>query len=81
MTRNAFVARYGGVYEHSPWIAEAVWDSGGVPNIPSTNVRSVTTGGGGGSLRRRRPGPPGHHRLRRGPAGCAPGPGHQSTAL
>jgi 2-oxo-4-hydroxy-4-carboxy-5-ureidoimidazoline decarboxylase len=26
-----FVARYGGVYEHSPWIAEAVWDAGDVP--------------------------------------------------
>lgn len=23
--REAFVARYGGVYEHSPWVAEAVW--------------------------------------------------------
>jgi ureidoglycolate lyase len=32
MTRDAFVARYGGVYEHSPWIAEALWDSGGVPD-------------------------------------------------
>ncbi|MFQ5567605.1 MAG: 2-oxo-4-hydroxy-4-carboxy-5-ureidoimidazoline decarboxylase, partial [Paracoccaceae bacterium] len=26
--REGFVARYGGVYEHSPWIAEAVWDEG-----------------------------------------------------
>ena len=24
MTREAFVARFGGVYEHSPWIAEAL---------------------------------------------------------
>jgi 2-oxo-4-hydroxy-4-carboxy-5-ureidoimidazoline decarboxylase len=23
--REAFVARYGGVYEHSPWVAEACW--------------------------------------------------------
>lgn len=26
--RAAFVARYGGVYEHSAWVAEAVWDAG-----------------------------------------------------
>jgi OHCU decarboxylase len=25
MTRDAFVARYGGIYEHSPWVAEACW--------------------------------------------------------
>jgi OHCU decarboxylase len=31
-----FIARYGGVYEHSPWIAEAVWDAGAVPDtIPA----------------------------------------------
>lgn len=28
--RSEFLARYGGVYEHSPWIAEAVWDAGEV---------------------------------------------------
>ncbi|ASG23728.1 2-oxo-4-hydroxy-4-carboxy-5-ureidoimidazoline decarboxylase [Nitrospirillum viridazoti] len=27
-TRDAFVARFGGVFEHSPWIAEAAWDAG-----------------------------------------------------
>ncbi len=26
--RAAFVDRYGGVYEHSPWIAEAAYDAG-----------------------------------------------------
>lgn len=26
MTRDAFVARYGGIYEHSPWVAAAAWD-------------------------------------------------------
>ena len=26
--RAGFVARYGGVFEHSPWIAEATWDAG-----------------------------------------------------
>ncbi|MCB1353486.1 MAG: allantoinase PuuE [Rhodobacteraceae bacterium] len=25
MTREAFVAAYGGIYEHSPWIAEGAW--------------------------------------------------------
>ena len=28
MSRDAFVARFGGVYEHSPWIAEAVYRRG-----------------------------------------------------
>ncbi len=28
MTRGEFVATFGGVYEHSAWIAEAVWDRG-----------------------------------------------------
>ncbi len=28
LDRDAFVAQYGGVYEHSPWIAEAAWDAG-----------------------------------------------------
>lgn len=30
LSRAAFVARFGGVYEHSPWVAEAVWDGGTV---------------------------------------------------
>ena len=28
MTREAFVARFGGVFEHSPWIAERAFDRG-----------------------------------------------------
>jgi OHCU decarboxylase len=28
LDRDGFLARYGGVYEHSPWIAAAVWDKG-----------------------------------------------------
>ena len=28
MDREAFVARFGGVFEHSPWIAEAAFDAG-----------------------------------------------------
>ncbi|MGI9480957.1 MAG: 2-oxo-4-hydroxy-4-carboxy-5-ureidoimidazoline decarboxylase [Hyphomicrobiales bacterium] len=31
MNRADFVARFGGVYEHSPWIAEAVFDAGLTP--------------------------------------------------
>lgn len=29
MTREAFVARFGDIYEHSPWVAEAVWGAAG----------------------------------------------------
>lgn len=32
LDRAAFLARYGGVYERSPWIAEQVWDRGEVSN-------------------------------------------------
>lgn len=28
MSRDEFVARYGGIYEHSPWVAETVYDEG-----------------------------------------------------
>lgn len=28
MDEDAFVARFGGVYEHSPWIARATWQAG-----------------------------------------------------
>lgn len=31
MTRGAFALRFGGVFEHSPWIAEATWDAGLTP--------------------------------------------------
>jgi OHCU decarboxylase len=31
MTREAFLARFGGVYEHSPWIGEAAWRRGLTP--------------------------------------------------
>lgn len=30
--REAFVARYGGVYEHSPWVAQRAWDGGANPD-------------------------------------------------
>ena len=32
LDRAGYLSRYGGVYEHSPWIAEAVWDAGAVPD-------------------------------------------------
>ena len=25
LDREAFIARFGGVYEHSPWVAEGAW--------------------------------------------------------
>jgi OHCU decarboxylase len=28
MSRAAFVAQFGGIYEHSPWVAEAAFDAG-----------------------------------------------------
>ncbi len=28
LDRETFVARFGGVYEHSPWVAERLWDRG-----------------------------------------------------
>jgi 2-oxo-4-hydroxy-4-carboxy-5-ureidoimidazoline decarboxylase len=31
MSREAFVERFGSVFEHSPWIAEAAWDGGLTP--------------------------------------------------
>ena len=40
MDRETFVARFGGVFEHSPWIAEAAYDTmlqdGGLPKLPWT---------------------------------------------
>ena len=35
MSRPAFVERFGSVYEHSPWIAEAVFDGGRLQNCAS----------------------------------------------
>lgn len=29
LSREAFVARYGGIYEHSPWVAEQAFDADG----------------------------------------------------
>ncbi|MDH5344989.1 MAG: 2-oxo-4-hydroxy-4-carboxy-5-ureidoimidazoline decarboxylase [Gammaproteobacteria bacterium] len=35
MRREDFVARYGGIYEHSPWVAEAAFDEGGSGTLAS----------------------------------------------
>ena len=36
MTKAEFVDTYGGVYEHSRWVAEAVWENGLDPNDVNT---------------------------------------------
>src|SRR3546814_1792663 len=36
--RDTFVARFGGVFEHSPWIAAAAFDAG-LPEGPPTAAR------------------------------------------
>jgi len=30
ISRDAFITRFGGVYEHSPWVVEAIFDDGNV---------------------------------------------------
>ncbi len=51
MDRDAFVAAYGGIYEHSPWIAERAWDlelgpahdtAAGLANALARAFRSAT---------------------------------------
>ena len=37
--RKAFVARYGGIYEHSPWVAEQAWES--IGDEPANNVAEL----------------------------------------
>jgi len=38
LDRDAFVARFGGVFEHSPWIAEAAYDAGLPAGIASAEA-------------------------------------------
>ena len=35
MSRDDYVARFGGVFEHSPWIAERAHDAGGLQETPT----------------------------------------------
>ena len=37
MDKAEFVARFGGIFEHSPWIAERAWDKGDLPGTPDTD--------------------------------------------
>ena len=39
-TREQFVARYGGIYEHSAWVAEAVYDNGGADDDVAGQLRA-----------------------------------------
>jgi OHCU decarboxylase len=44
MDREAFVARFGGVFEESPWIADAAWEArpfGSVEGLHAAMVRAV----------------------------------------
>jgi OHCU decarboxylase len=49
MTRPEFVKRFGGVYEHSPWVAEAVYDArlhpahDGVKALHAAMIEAVET--------------------------------------
>lgn len=38
MDRTAFVAAYGGIIEHSPWIAERAFDAGGMAGAPGVDT-------------------------------------------
>lgn len=38
LSRQCFVARYGGIYEHSPWVAEAVFAQGIISAVDEPGV-------------------------------------------
>lgn len=37
MDRATFVATFGGIFEHSPWVAEAAWDAGLAPEADTAD--------------------------------------------
>lgn len=39
--REAFVARFGGVFEHSPWVAERAFDRAAATGLAAGNVHSA----------------------------------------
>ena len=43
MRRDAFIARYGAIYEDSPWVAEAVWEAGDLGDIAAAMRAAVDT--------------------------------------
>jgi 2-oxo-4-hydroxy-4-carboxy-5-ureidoimidazoline decarboxylase len=44
--RDEFVARFGGIYEHSPWVAEAAYDGGVEPGTLAARMAAVVEAGG-----------------------------------
>ncbi|MCG8504298.1 MAG: 2-oxo-4-hydroxy-4-carboxy-5-ureidoimidazoline decarboxylase [Sphingomonadales bacterium] len=43
MTRDEFIARYGAIYEDSPWVAEAVWEAGDLDGVAGAMRAAVDT--------------------------------------
>ncbi|MGB5245749.1 MAG: 2-oxo-4-hydroxy-4-carboxy-5-ureidoimidazoline decarboxylase [Woeseia sp.] len=41
VNKAAFVERYGGIYEHSPWVAERAWDSLCEPGATATVANAL----------------------------------------
>lgn len=47
MTREDFITRFGGIYEHSPWVAEAVFQAGEIaPERLAERMAAVVDGAG-----------------------------------
>ena len=38
LPREAFVARLGGIYEHSPWVADAAWEAGPFADVEALHA-------------------------------------------
>ena len=51
-TRDAFVARLGGVFEHSPWVAERAWERRPFASRDALHAAMVATVEGAGPERR-----------------------------
>jgi 2-oxo-4-hydroxy-4-carboxy-5-ureidoimidazoline decarboxylase len=45
MTREEFIKKYGGIYEHSPWIAEAAYGAEGIEAIHAAMKDAVEKAG------------------------------------
>jgi OHCU decarboxylase len=41
--RQAFIARFGGVFEHSPWVAERTWDERPFASIEALHAQMMRT--------------------------------------
>ena len=53
LTRTLFVERFGGVYEHSPWVAAAAYDAGLGPSADTAEGFAQGAGRRGGARERR----------------------------